>query len=289
MTNVFPLLPKLTLNRQFVQDFIAQEAPCFALGMVEERKQLFAALALRPKVSIPPDITERGFNLGHSLLGTAYFEVIHFAFEFYGFETYNVLLNPNNPLVQAVVGSMIDQGGYFILAIGPDQGATAFRADFGQQDSIGLKDNIHQIRRSTTTDAQYENALAQFRLRPHPPGPILEWVCRRKLAYLDLTQDRLELSPAPAHRTTIPDTAAQRVLAERLDARVKELERTGAHDIELFAGMVEQMPLFKRLLDMAGPAGMAILCDEYLGLYRYVKMLELIASGIQTGDIEVPR
>ena len=27
MTNVFPLLPKLVLNRQFVQDFIAQGAP----------------------------------------------------------------------------------------------------------------------------------------------------------------------------------------------------------------------------------------------------------------------
>ncbi|MGA8053757.1 MAG: hypothetical protein WCA12_07835 [Burkholderiales bacterium] len=69
-TNVFPLLPKLALNRQFVQDFVAQDAPCFALGMVEERKQLFAGLALRLDVPIPPDISARGFNLGHSLLGT---------------------------------------------------------------------------------------------------------------------------------------------------------------------------------------------------------------------------
>ena len=33
---------------------------------------------------------------GHSLLGTAAYEVIHFAFMFYGFVTYNVLINPNN-------------------------------------------------------------------------------------------------------------------------------------------------------------------------------------------------
>jgi hypothetical protein len=41
--------------------------------------------------------------------------VIHFAFEFRGFETYNVLLNPSNGLVQAVVRSMVERGGYFIL------------------------------------------------------------------------------------------------------------------------------------------------------------------------------
>ena len=159
MTQVAPRLPKLTLNRPFVQDFMAQEAPCFALGMVEERGRPFAVLALRPGVSIPPDILERGFNLGHSWLATAHFEVIHFAFEFPGFETFNVLLNPNNALVQTVVGSMVEQGGYFILAIDPDQRITAFRTDFGQQDGIGLKDNIVRMQRSTTTAAQYGQTL----------------------------------------------------------------------------------------------------------------------------------
>jgi hypothetical protein len=69
MSNVYPLLPKLTLNRRFLQDFLAAAAPCFALSLIEERKQPYAVLALRPGVAIPPDITERGCEFGHSLQG----------------------------------------------------------------------------------------------------------------------------------------------------------------------------------------------------------------------------
>jgi len=35
---LFP--PKLTVNGQFMRDFMAEESPCFALGLVEECKQL---------------------------------------------------------------------------------------------------------------------------------------------------------------------------------------------------------------------------------------------------------
>jgi hypothetical protein len=39
VSNVYPFPPKLTMNGQFIRDFIAAESPCFALGLVEERKQ----------------------------------------------------------------------------------------------------------------------------------------------------------------------------------------------------------------------------------------------------------
>jgi hypothetical protein len=288
-TNVFPLLPRLVLNRQFVQDFIAQGIPTLALGMVEERKQRFACLALRLDEHLPPDIAARGFNLGHSLLGSARFEVIHFAFEFYGFKTYTVLLNANNPIVQAVVASMIDHGGYFILAIGREGEATAFRADVGQGDLAGLKANIQRIRRSATTDEQYEALVAQFRRRPYPPGPMLEWTCRNSDAALNPSQDPLELSPAPAQRPASPAADEPRVLAERLAARVRELEGAGIRDLGLFAGMAELMPLFKQLLDLASPQELSTLCVEHPGLYRYAKLLETIASGVDPGGSEVPR
>jgi hypothetical protein len=51
---------------------------------------------LRPAEVIPPEISGLGFNFGHALLGTTEFEVIQFVFHFYGFETYNNLVNPNN-------------------------------------------------------------------------------------------------------------------------------------------------------------------------------------------------
>ena len=87
VSNVYPFLPKLTMNGQFIRDFIAMESPSFALGLVEERKRQCGFLALRPDEVIPPEISAAGFNFGHALLGTAEFEVIQFVFQFYGFET----------------------------------------------------------------------------------------------------------------------------------------------------------------------------------------------------------
>ena len=122
---------------------------------MRQRWQKLGLLALRPGEIIPPEITEPGFNFGHPLLGNAHFEVVHFAFEFYGFGTYNVLINPNNPLVQAVPDVMIDSGEYFFLAIGPNQGVTAFRSEIGKETLAGITDNLARIKRSTTSNAQF--------------------------------------------------------------------------------------------------------------------------------------
>ncbi len=113
VSNVYPFLPKLTVNGQFIRDFIAEESPCFALGLVEERKQPCGFLALRPAEVIPPEISGLGFNFGHALLGTTEFEVIQFVFHFYGFETYNMLVNPNNRLVKTVLTRMVGSYTHF--------------------------------------------------------------------------------------------------------------------------------------------------------------------------------
>ena len=45
------------------------------------------------------------------MLGTSTYDVIHFAFVWAGFRTSNVLLNPNNPLVRAVLVAMLGEFG----------------------------------------------------------------------------------------------------------------------------------------------------------------------------------
>lgn len=295
MSNVYPLLPKLATNRQFIDDFVAAKAPCFALGMIEERKQELGLLALRPRNIIPPEVMEPGFDFGHSLLGNDHFEVVHFAFEFYGFRTYNVLLNPNNPLVQAVLETMIESGEYFFLAIMPDQGVTAFRSEIGVENLEGLKDNLARIRSSTTNDVQYQKSLRLFQKHPFPPGQLLTWVCRDNVAYLDIESDRFEMTPAapcgdaaPAGDDTYLD-AQRRALAELLDGKVNELVRAGIDDdFMLMALMAPEMPLFKRLMDISGKGGLNDLWSVYPGLYRFAKLLELIATGIQSGDLKAP-
>jgi hypothetical protein len=113
MSPVPPLRPALVVNRLFMQEFLAAEAPCCALGMVEERQRLCGMLALRLDQEMPAAVTDGGFECGHALFGTTAFVVLHLVFAFPGFQTYHVLINPHNLLVQAVLRTMLDDGAYF--------------------------------------------------------------------------------------------------------------------------------------------------------------------------------
>jgi len=167
-----------------------------ALGLVEERQQLCGMLALRLDEAIPPAIADRGFEFGHSLFGNTTFAVLHLVFAFPGFQTYNVLINPNNLVVQAVLRTMLDDGDYFFFALQPQGQVTAFRADIGSEGLAVLRANRARLQASTTTNAQYQQALMSFAARPDPAGVLLQWVCRDQSAALDLTTHRLTLTPA---------------------------------------------------------------------------------------------
>lgn len=175
--------------------FLAADPPCFALGMVEERQEQSGFLALRPDTILSPDITNAGFRFGHALLGTADYEVVQFVLAFYGFETYNALVNPANPLVQTVLTAMVTRGDYFFFALDTMGSVTAFRSEIGQTDVAGLASNLPRIQHSRTTAAQYRRAVSQFTRHPDPAGTLLQWVCHDKVEYMDLTSDRLTLTP----------------------------------------------------------------------------------------------
>jgi hypothetical protein len=196
MSAEYPAHSTLTVNRSFIRDFLAAESPCFALGLVEERQRVGGFLALRPPKAIPPAITNVGFRFGHCLLGNANYVVVQFVFAFYGFETYNVLVNPNNLLVRTVVTTMVQSEDYFFFALDAHGSVTAFRSDLGQADLAGLKTNLPHIHQAQTTEAQYRHAVALFEQHPQPAGALLPWVCRDNAAYLDLTTNRLDMTPA---------------------------------------------------------------------------------------------
>ena len=178
-----------------MMEFIEAETPCFGIGLVEERNRQYGFLALRPDEVIPSEISAGGFNFGHSLFGNSAMEVVHFAFEFYGFQIYNVLINPNNAVVQAVLARMIEGGDYFFFALDSNSSVTAFRAEIGQEALGGLKANLPRIRSSTTTDRECDLAVERFSKKPDPEGTMRNWVCRDNVEYLDLNKDPLELTP----------------------------------------------------------------------------------------------
>ena len=189
------MLSVLTVNRSFMRDFMDAETPCGALGLVEENGRQSGFVALHLNADIPSEVTARGFRLGHSLLGNVTFEVIHLAFEFYGFRTWNLLINPNNPLAQAVLTCMLEDEDYFFFALSSTGQATAFRSEMGQDVFYYVKAHLPRLRHSTTAETQYDLACLAFASNPTPPGTLLHWVCRDNMAFLDLRTDRLELNP----------------------------------------------------------------------------------------------
>ena len=191
-----PLLPRLTVNRQFIGDFLAAEAPCFALGLVEERQRSCGFMALQTAEVIPAHLLNAGFRFGHSLFGSAAFEVIHFVFTFYGFQAYNVLTNPNNPLVQAVLTTMVESGDYFFFLLDSRGGVTVFRSEIGQEDLAGLKAHPPPIQRSrrprpsTAKRSRVSGRTRSLRASWSLGSAATHYHC------LDLASDRLELTPA---------------------------------------------------------------------------------------------
>jgi hypothetical protein len=192
----YPELPTLTVNRSFISEFISAQPPCCALGLVEVQNQLYAFIALRPKQEIPSHVTDKGFAFGHTLIGNSNSEVIHFCFNFYDYQAYNVLLNPNNPIVQSVLKTMIESGNYFFFSLDNTSGnVTAFRSEVGKDNLKNLTDHWQRIQNSTTTDEQYLQSVIYFLKNPSPVGELLQWVCSNNIDYLDLTQDRLQMKP----------------------------------------------------------------------------------------------
>lgn len=195
MSYISPSLPGLAMNRAFVETLLSAEEPSCALGMIEERQQAFGLIALRPHEIIPATVSSRGFELGHCVLGGDNFEVVQLTFEFRGFATYHVLLNPNSPVVRSVLGHMLDSGNYFILVLDYDGDVQVFGSDVGEDSLIWLQAFLPRLLASRTTAEQYRRAVAAFSRNPQPPGQVLRWICGDDPNYLDLSGDRVELKP----------------------------------------------------------------------------------------------
>ncbi len=195
--NIRTLLPRMIINRAFVENFLDEAAPCFAMGVLEQRKKQCAFLALRLEEFISDDVSSLGFNFGHSVFGNKDFEVLHFAFSFYGYKTYNALINPSNMIIKTALKLMVEAKEYFFFAINPDNSVVAFNTDIKEDFGItGIWRHDDRIWRSTTTQKQYEKAVVEFTEDPDPPGTMLEWVCFDNPDYLDLTGEVIEMTPS---------------------------------------------------------------------------------------------
>ena len=166
-------------------------------GRSEIRKKS-GFVAMRPGEVIPEASLSLGFNFGHSLYGGSQFEVVHFAFEFYGFKRYHTLVNPSNPLVQIVLKTMLENRDYFFFSIEEKSGSvTTFRNEIDDEVMASFQQDWSRIESSTTTKRQYHQAVSSFiKDDSYPSGSLMHWLELDNLSYLDLRIDRLDLTPA---------------------------------------------------------------------------------------------
>lgn len=190
-------LPPLTLNRQFISDFSDAAAPCCALGLVKTADTVTGFFAVKPEPAIPSHVLGLGIGFGHRMIPSrASGTLCQFAFNFYGFAQYSVLVNPSNPLALRAVETMVEQKDYFFFILSPDDRVSAFRSELDDANLVGMRDNIPEMRASGMSGAQYERAAQAFCQAPDPANmKILDWVCRDDPAYLDLENDIIDLPP----------------------------------------------------------------------------------------------
>ncbi len=190
-------LPQITFSRTFINDFNDADAPCCALGLVRSGDTVTGFFATKSESVVPRTVLGMGIGFGHRMLATPDNKpVCQFAFNFYGFEQYSVLVNPSNALALKAIETMVAQRDYFFFILNPDDGFSAFRSDLGEENLAGLRDSLPLMQSPRTSQASYENAVRTFRLAPDPSGSkTMNWVCRDDAAYLDLEEDTVDLPP----------------------------------------------------------------------------------------------
>ena len=77
-------------------------------------------------------------------------------------------------------------------------------------------------------------------------------------------------------------------LAKRVDEHVKKIIAAGGDDETLLVSMADYMGTFKEVMDSSTKDEMDELCERYSGFYRFGKLLEAVAQGIQDGSIRAP-
>src|SRR3954464_15150276 len=83
-------------------------------------------------------------------------------------------------------------------------------------------------------------------------------------------------------------TADQSWIAAKIDTRMQKLIRAGKDHRTIMAAMADHMPAFHQLLSTAQPGDIDQLSRKFPGFCRYAKILESLATGIQSGAIPVP-
>ena len=83
-------------------------------------------------------------------------------------------------------------------------------------------------------------------------------------------------------------TNQQLWIATKIDTRMQKLIRAGKDSMAIMAAMADHMPAFHQLLNTVPPGDIDQLAQKFTGFYRYARILESLAPGIQSGATPPP-
>jgi len=166
------------MNRLFVQDLMSAPPPCFAAGYIEELGKTTGFLAMRPRALIPKDALSSGFSFGHSVQEYDGEILLHFGFKFYGHKTYHCVVQPQNPIIMAVIDKMLETQDYFFFAINTDDTITSFRSKMESADLASLRTNRLLFDKAKCSLKKYDDARTHIQKEVFPYDEEMMWVCR---------------------------------------------------------------------------------------------------------------
>lgn len=191
-SNVINFLPPLTFNKKFIEQFVAENLPCAALGIVETRGQQTGFLAIKTEKPLSDATTQNGFDLGTELLGKKDLIVLlHLILNFDSENIFDVLLNLNAPVTKRVLQLWEKTGNYFFFAFS-DTGFTAFNQNISD---VWFQESYFEImEKAKNTNSQYEDSVEIIkRKNDMMHGKYLGMVFQENLDFLDLNGNRFEV------------------------------------------------------------------------------------------------
>ena len=77
-------------------------------------------------------------------------------------------------------------------------------------------------------------------------------------------------------------------IALEIDKKFTKLQQKGYNNLLILGEMSDLMPKFKKLMNELGENDFDKLSVQFVGFYRFGKLLELVAAQIASWEIKVP-
>ena len=83
-------------------------------------------------------------------------------------------------------------------------------------------------------------------------------------------------------------TDQHKYLAGKIEKHVNKILSRGGGDEELLMTMADHMATYKQIMNSTTEEELNDLCHRYEGFYRFSRLLEMLAQGIDDGSISAP-